>query len=192
MTYDPNKVIDPRVTIRMLEERVVFKNRFATAWNDRVRFPSGAEGEYFRWRWNIEKGVTVLPFDGASALLIWAHRYGEPAPSWQAVTGFGDAGCTVEEDATRELWEECGLVATRLEPLCVVGRDLPNHVFLAHVPDLAVANADSAETTEAIGGYRKTPLSALLQPDFAALGVADAPTIIALTMLGLRAASGGA
>ena len=56
--------------IEILEEREVFRNRYATLNNDTVLFPSGTTGEYLRFRWNAPYGVMVFARNPNGDLLL--------------------------------------------------------------------------------------------------------------------------
>lgn len=172
--------------IERLAERLVYENAFVRVWDDDVRFPNGETGRYFRTRWTAPWGVAVAATDGEAVLLVETHRYGEPRAAWELPKGFGAHGSTPEADARRELLEETGLAAETLEPLGGVGAGYREHLFLARVPDLSRAHAAGAEREEVFTAYKRAPLAALADPDFDALGVADALSMVGLTLAAAR------
>lgn len=177
-----------RLEIKPTKIRLVHEGPFMRFWDDEVVFPSGATGTHVRMRWTAPYGVGVVVTDGAAALLLETHRYGEPRPSWEIPRGFGATGSTPEADARRELWEETGLEASAMTPLFIAGASYEQHIFLARAPDLSAARPQAVEGDENIGDYKQVPLSALRAPDFAALGVIDSVTMTALLLAARRLA----
>ncbi|WP_417536716.1 NUDIX hydrolase [Methylophaga sp.] len=95
--------------IEILEEREVFKNRFATLNNDLVRFPSGEAGEYLRFRWNAPYGVMVFAQnEEGDLLLVRNFRHETRAWHWEIPKGFGIEGVKPLDCAKAELQEETG------------------------------------------------------------------------------------
>lgn len=102
-----------------LDSRVVYANPWIEVREDRILRPDGAPGIYgvvhFR-----NRAVGVLPVDAQGRIwLVGQYRYPLGAYSWEIPEGGGHGEETVEETARRELREETGLSAGRLERLLV-------------------------------------------------------------------------
>jgi ADP-ribose pyrophosphatase YjhB (NUDIX family) len=102
-------------------------------------------------RWDQPRlTVDALVFDDAGRVLL-IERRGDP-PGWAVPGGFVDAGETLEAAAARELLEETGLAASRLEQFHTYSdpaRD-PRHptvtlVFLAEAAGTPRAADDAAD-----------------------------------------------
>jgi 8-oxo-dGTP pyrophosphatase MutT (NUDIX family) len=113
----PEDLPDPR-PIERLGGREVYRNPWITVREDRVRFPHGHEGIYGVVTTN--PCVGMLPFiDDDHVVLVRQWRYIIDQATWEMPTG----GCLpdepAEQAAQRELREEIGYEAGRLEPLGV-------------------------------------------------------------------------
>jgi len=98
-----------------LDTRVVYENPWIRVREDRVLRPDGQPGIYgvvhFR-----NKAVGVLPVDDRGRIwLVGQYRYPLGRYSWEIPEGGGHGDEPPEETALRELREETGLVAGRLE-----------------------------------------------------------------------------
>jgi 8-oxo-dGTP pyrophosphatase MutT (NUDIX family) len=174
----PGRVTAGEIEIREVVE--VYGNRFVRVYDDRVCFPSGREGRYFRLRWRAAFSVGVVPVteDGA-IILIDTFRHGARAWSLEIPKGFGEQGTPPEILARRELRQETGYVADRLEPLGPAVLEQPAvsdqafHFFVAH--GCRPVAAPTPEPQEAIGAVRRIRLD-----EAAALGIRDLSTLYAL------------
>lgn len=166
--------------IETLENRIVFENRFITVWDNLVRFPDGHEGTYLRTRWKAPHGVVIVPLIGQDVLLLRNYRYQEDALTLELPQGFGTEGSTPLEDAARELLEETGLVADRLEHVLSLGRDYVTHLFVARLPESARPTHCGQEATEAIAGHEFWPVETITLERLAEAGICDAMTIAGL------------
>lgn len=98
-----------------LGTRLVYENPWISVREDQVLRPDGQPGIYgvvhFR-----NKAVGVLPVDDRGRIwLVGQYRYPVGRYSWEIPEGGGHAGESVEETARRELREETGMTAGRLE-----------------------------------------------------------------------------
>lgn len=99
----------------------VYSGRVLNLDVDRVRFPDGSEGELEMVR---HSGASaVVPFasdpegDDPQLLLIRQYRYAAESYLYEIPAGRLDPGESPQECAVRELREETGCTATRVEPL---------------------------------------------------------------------------
>jgi 8-oxo-dGTP pyrophosphatase MutT (NUDIX family) len=100
-----------------LDGRVVYDNPWIRVREDQVLRPDGKPGIYGVVEFK-NRAVGVLPVDDDGGVwLVGQYRYTLSAYSWEIPEG----GCPVDESpeqtARRELLEETGLSAARLEPL---------------------------------------------------------------------------
>lgn len=166
--------------IETLKQIVVYENEFVTVFDDEVKFPSGKNGTYFRYRWKAPHGVAIVPIHGGDVILIQNYRYSEKSLSIEVPQGFGCFGRTPQEDASRELLEETGLTAQKFEQLLVLGADFKTFVFLAEIDEVAKISNENAELSESISSYRRISIDKINYRDFGAMGIFDPVSIAAL------------
>ncbi len=171
---------DPDHPIQTLEERVVYRNDYATVYDDRVRFADGHEGTYFRWKWNAPHGVAIVPLIGDRVVLIRSYRYQSKAFVVEIPQGFGTHGNGPEEDARRELREETGLEATELVPLVRFDDNISTHCYLAKIDEGGQRSLRGAEITESIVEMIDLPLAEITPARLAEVGVAGPVSTAAL------------
>ena len=98
-----------------LSSREVYDNPWITVREDRVLQPDGKPGIYGVVHFK-NTAIGVLPVDDRGRVwLVGQFRYPLGVYSWEIPEGGGHAGESPEESARRELREETGLVADRLE-----------------------------------------------------------------------------
>ena len=101
---------------RRLGTRSVYENPWMRVREDSVARPDGSEGIYGVV--TLAGAVGVLPFvDDDHVLLVGQWRYIVERWTWEMPTGGIHAGEPLEEAAQRELTEEVGVRAGRLERL---------------------------------------------------------------------------
>ena len=166
--------------IETVEERVVYANDYATVYDDRVRFPDGHEGTYFRWHWNAPHGVAIVPVIEDRVILIKAYRYQNKSFVVEIPQGFGGDEGGPEEDARRELREETGLEAGELVPLLQFEGNITTHCYLARIEDGQNRHMDGAEPTESIVETIELPITDVTPAKLAQLGVVGPVTMAAL------------
>ena len=131
-----------------LSRRVAYENRWIRVEEDVVRVPNGHETIYGVVR--CADAVGVLPFvDDDHVLLVQQYRYVAGHPTWEMPTGGRTMSESLEDAARRELAEEAGFAAGRLEYLTryhtsksVV--DETAYLYLAH--DLTRADEQPDDT----------------------------------------------
>ncbi len=100
-----------------LDRRPVYENAWIAVREDRVIRPDGSPGIYGVVQFkNRAIGVLAVEEDG-SIWLVGQHRYPHDRYSWEIPEGGAPEGELAEEAARRELREETGLAADRLEVL---------------------------------------------------------------------------
>lgn len=138
---------------KTLSARVVYDNPWIRVREDQVLRPDGLPGIYGVVHYK-NRAVGVLPVDqDGSIWLVGQHRYPLDAYSWEIPEGGCPDGESIEETARRELLEETGLTASRLERLGGVTH-LSNSVsdeagYLFRASDL-IEGASQPEGTERI------------------------------------------
>jgi 8-oxo-dGTP pyrophosphatase MutT (NUDIX family) len=102
---------------KTLGSRPVYDNPWIAVREDRVLRPDGRPGIYGVVHFK-NRAIGVLPVDGLGRVwLVGQYRYTLDRYSWEIPEGGGAFDETPEEAARRELREEAGLVAGRLELL---------------------------------------------------------------------------
>jgi ADP-ribose pyrophosphatase len=151
-----------------LASRRAYSGRIISVDLDRVRFPDGSEGELEMVR---HPGASaVVPFlsdpggGDPQVLLLRQYRYAADRVMYEIPAGRLDPGETPVDCARRELREETGCDAARLEPLTTIYTtpgftDEKIHLFLAAQLTQGVAQHEDDEfiATEAL------PISRALQ-----------------------------
>jgi len=169
--------------IETVAENVVFDNKFVTAFNNDVIFPSGVAGRYFRTKWKAPYGVAIIPVQNNKVILLEHYRYAELSTSIEIPQGFGSFGSTPEEDAKRELFEETGFHVTTLSPLISTGKDMINYIFVADIQSREAPHPGNAEDTESISKYHSIDVSHISAETISKMGIFDALTIVGLLAL---------
>jgi ADP-ribose pyrophosphatase len=132
-----------------LSRRVAYENKWIRVEEDIVRVPNGHETIYGVVR--CADAVGILPFvDDDHVLLVQQYRYVAGRATWEMPTGGRGASESREDAARRELAEEAGYAAARLELLTrfhtsksVV--DETAYLYLAHDLTPAQQHADETE-----------------------------------------------
>lgn len=101
--------------IEIIKENPVFSNRYLSAFNDEVIFPSEVSGTYFRVVPSCTVSVCVLPVaDDGDFYFLKTYRHAMRGWCFEVPKGGVEQGEDIESAALRELQEESGLVADRL------------------------------------------------------------------------------
>jgi 8-oxo-dGTP pyrophosphatase MutT (NUDIX family) len=111
---------DPANPWTTLGSRLVYENPWIAVHEDRILQPDGQPGIYGVVHFK-HRAVGVLPVDDRGRIwLVGQYRYPLGRYSWEIPEGGGTVDEPVEETARRELREETGLTAGRLELRAVV------------------------------------------------------------------------
>lgn len=106
---------EPSNPWKTLGSRLIYENPWIRVREDQVLRPDGQPGIYGVVEFK-SGAVGVLPVeDDGSVWLVGQHRYPLNLYSWEIPEGGSPASESPEETALRELREETGLVAGRLE-----------------------------------------------------------------------------
>ena len=103
--------------IKRIDTKVVYKNRWMTVHEDRVRRPNGDHGLFGV----VDKPdfALIIPFDGEQFHLVQQYRYPVNGRYWEFPQGSLELepDATPEQVATAELQEETGLRASKMHKL---------------------------------------------------------------------------
>lgn len=103
---------DPPIT--RLAERAAYQNRFATVYDDDVKFGDGRTGSYLRIvQSDGSPGVAVLPIAEDQVAMVRVYRYPTDEWEWGIPRGLAQGG-DPEATARQELIEELGVAPARL------------------------------------------------------------------------------
>jgi 8-oxo-dGTP pyrophosphatase MutT (NUDIX family) len=106
---------DPSNPWTTLSSRLVYENPWIRVREDQVLRPDGQAGIYGVVQFK-NRAVGVLPVDDDGCIwLVGQYRYPLNLYSWEIPEGGSPAGESPEETARRELREETGLTAGKLE-----------------------------------------------------------------------------
>lgn len=101
--------------IEIIAENKVFENRFCEFFDDKVKFPSGAEGSFLRLAMKGKYSVAVLPItEKGEMFFVKTFRHSARGWGYEVPKGYGSETETPETCAKRELLEETGMVSDNL------------------------------------------------------------------------------
>lgn len=130
----------PHDAVGRVDGARIWQHRFLDAHLDRVRYPDGSVGEQVLIHHPGASAVVPFVSDPAGAdpqvLLIKQYRYATGGTMWEIPAGRLEPGEAPLSCARRELLEETGCTAERLEPLTTMWTtpgftDERIHIFLA-------------------------------------------------------------
>lgn len=148
-----------RGEIEIKTELKVFENKYCSFYNDEVKFPSGAEGNFIRLEMKGGYSVAILPvLTSGEMVFIKPFRHSARGWGYEVPKGYGDEKESHLECAKRELLEETGLVSNNFIDLGIY-HETPStimygiHCFLAL--DCEMTEYKHKEDTEVIEGITK-------------------------------------
>lgn len=151
-----------------LATRRIYTGRVVNLDVDTVRYPDGSSGELEMIRHPGAAAVVPVASDVNGAdpiiLLIRQYRYAAGGPLWEIPAGRLEPGEPPEECARRELLEEAGVIAGRIEPLTTIWTtpgftDEAIHLFVASDLKTGTAAREADEFLEVV----PTPLTRVLE-----------------------------
>ena len=166
---------------------IVYEDQYLLILRDVVRFPNGEINTYIRIIEKEDKvpGVAILPIYNQKVILVRHFRHATREWHLEIPRGFGEKGLSSEENASRELAEETGAIATRLIYLGLIHSDTglsSEGVKLFYAETTAIGQPEAYEA-----------ISELLPVDFSEFErlvregeITDSFTIVAYTRAKLR------
>lgn len=153
--------------IKRIDTKVVYKNRWMTVREDRVRRPNGDHGLF---------GVVdkpdfslIIPYDGENFQLVQQYRYPVNGRFWEFPQGSLelDPDSTPEQVAAAELKQETGLSANRMLKLGKLFQaygyaNQGVHVFLATGLEACEPALDKEEQDLVSQGFSRAEFDAML------------------------------
>jgi len=176
--------LEPEAT---LESRHVYNGKILNLRVDRVMLRGGSQA--IREVVEFHGGVAVVALDGAGrVLLVRQYRYAVGRYLLELPAGNLEPGERPEECAARELEEETGYRAARVEPLCSFysapgGTDELMHVFWATGLALGRSRPDDDERIEVVPVMWDDALAMVARGE-----ICDAKSVIGLLMAQSRRA----
>jgi 8-oxo-dGTP pyrophosphatase MutT (NUDIX family) len=102
---------------KRLKSAVVYDNPWITVFDEKVLNPNGGESQYGRIHFK-SKAIAIVPLDeDGNTWLVGQNRYTTDEYSWEVPMGGSDAGEDPIDTAKRELKDETGLTAGKLEQI---------------------------------------------------------------------------
>ena len=145
---------------KRLESAVVYDNPWIKVFDEKVLNPNGGESQYGRVHFK-SKAIAIVPLDeNGNTWLVGQHRYTTGEYTWEVPMGGSDVGEAPLETAKRELKEETGLNAGKLEQIMRLHpsnsiTDEEGFVFVATDLELGETDFDDDENLQ----VRKLPLT---------------------------------
>lgn len=173
-----------------LGSRPVYENSWISVREDQILRPDGSPGIYGVVHFK-NRAVGVLPVDEQGAIwLVGQHRYPLDAYSWEIPEGGGHGDESPEETARRELKEETGLAAGRLELIATshLSNSVSDEVAYVFRATELVPGASSPEGTERLEVRRLAWEEAWAM--FRRGEITDSMSVIALLHEAVRRAGG--
>jgi 8-oxo-dGTP pyrophosphatase MutT (NUDIX family) len=173
--------------VQTLSSRQVYANRWLSVREDGIRLPDGTESIYSvvdRAEFSL-----VIPRDGDRLHLVEQFRYPIGRRRWEFPAGSAPDGAEVDpaELAARELQEETGLVAGRMERLGTIEvapgmSSQRGHVFLATGLTDGPARREHSEQDMRTAWFTVAEFEAMVREG----ELVDSPSLAAYLLLQLR------
>lgn len=167
-----------------LGKRRMYSGKVISVDLDRVRFPNGSEGELEMIRHPGASAVVPCASDPTgpdpTILMIRQYRYATGGPLWEVPAGTLGPGEEPEACARRELLEEAGVIAGRINRLTSIWTtpgftDEVIHLFWAQDLTRAEAAPEPDEFIEVVPRPLSEVLAAIREGE-----IRDAKTIVAI------------
>jgi ADP-ribose pyrophosphatase len=148
-------------------EHLVYKNQYASVYDNDVSFPDHQKGKYLKFEWTAPYGVCVLPIlEDGRLYFVRSFRYASDRFCIELPKGFGSHGVQPQEMASRELLEETGLTSDDLRYVTALQTEpgLMNysiHLFEAHAS--RPSSPPAPENTEVFAASLIVDLAEALQ-----------------------------
>ncbi|MCC5879110.1 MAG: NUDIX domain-containing protein [Idiomarina sp.] len=185
-----NKGCIQRGEIELSEEVEVYRNDFAILYDDKVKFPGGAEGRYVRFQWNAPYGVALDVRNPAGGLLlIKTFRHDSRCWTWQLPKGFGSDTLSPLQTAQKELKEETGMHSEIWQQTKVLhenGIDVHRlHTTISDpTPLMTLKNNEQGEVISQLRFFTPAECRDILshqRPEYAGVPVLDLITLLTLS-----------
>lgn len=139
------------------EVGVLHENEYFVVVRDAVRFPDDSLGTYVRilMREEVCPGAVILPVLNHKVVLLKHFRHATREWHWEIPRGFATKGLSPAENARKELREEIGASALRLEAM---GLMHVNTGLTSEVAELFLAEIDAVRNTDTHEGITDTRL----------------------------------
>lgn len=123
MIFDPNKAKPEILDVRIAAETRIFQIQAVD-----LQFSNGATRTYERLTPNRKPSIMVLPIQNNELIMVREYAVGSERHELGFVKGLIDAGESPEQAANRELQEEIGMAANRIDFLRKIYAN-PSHMF---------------------------------------------------------------
>ena len=166
---------------------IAYEDEYLILLKDAVRLNDGVIGPYIRAYHKNSGGVAILVICDGKILLINHFRHSLRRWIWETPRGFGECGQSAEQNVARELSEEIGVVATRIEKLGnlvpdagIIGETI--NLYCAHITPNSKIMIDKHEGIKTTSFFTKEQLKeAILNGE-----IIDGITIASLTYAELK------
>lgn len=181
--------MDEENPFKVLAAREVYDNPWISVREHRVEKPRGGEGIYGVVHFK-NRAVAVVPYQDGRVWMVGQYRFALGRYSWELPEGGAPESESLEDCARRELAEETGLRAGRIDPLLKVHlsnsvTDEVGHIFLARELSEGSASPDDTEVLR-VKAMPVEEVHALIQEGV----VTDALTVTGILQVLLMRAQG--
>lgn len=184
-SIDPDATDPPNPWVTHTTE-VRYDNPWVRVTHRTVTTPTGTAGIYGHVHYK-NLGVGIIPIDDQDhTWLVGQYRYAVDEYTWEIPEGGCPVGTDPAETARRELQEECGLLAAKVDLLveCQLSNSVTDELGLVYVgTDLTAVDAAPDDTEDLT--LRRLPVAQAIS--MALRGeITDSLSLLGLLRLGLR------